>query len=108
MFERSSQRERSGFEQVKKNFNIDPTEASEQLKQPSSRRRSRSPERGRRGRREGNKGVMRGARGGDARGGGARGGGARGGVEGGVGGDAAGGTNVPMEDVFYEHISVHK
>ena len=89
MFEGSSLRERSDFEQVEENFNIDPTEAPEQMKQPPPRRRGRPPGRGRRGRRGGNKGVRRGARGG-----------ARGGVEGGVEGDAADGTDVPMEDVF--------
>ena len=92
MFERSSQRKRSDFEQMKKNFNIDSIEASEQMS--SLRRRGRSSERERRGRRGGDRDVRRGTRGG------ARGG-ARGGVVGGgVEGDVAGGTDVLMEDVF--------
>ena len=81
VFERSSQRKRSHFEQMEKNFNIDSTEASERVKQSSSRRRGRPSGRGRRGRRGGYRGVRRDA---------------RGGVRGGVEGDAAGGTDVPM------------
>ena len=54
VFERSNQRKRSDFEQMKENFNIDSIEASEQMKQSPLRRRDRSSERERRGKRGGN------------------------------------------------------
>ena len=53
MFERSSQRKRSDFEQMKKNFNMNSIETSEQM--PSDR----SSERERRERREDDRDVRR-------------------------------------------------
>ena len=57
MFERSSQRKRFDFEQMKNNFNIDSIKASEQMQ--FSRRRNRSSERERREKREDDRDVKR-------------------------------------------------
>ena len=94
MFERFNQRKRSDFEQMKKNFDIDSIEASEQMKQSSFKRRGRSSERERRERREDNKDETRDEARDEARND------ARSDVEGDVKDDATDGTNVPMKDVF--------
>ena len=59
MFERFNQRKRFDFEQMKKNFNINSIEVSEQMKQSSFKRRDRSFERERRERCEDNKNEAR-------------------------------------------------
>ena len=97
MFERSSQRKRFDFEQMKKNFSINSIEASEQMKQSSLKRRDRSFEREKRERRENNRDVKDDARDdarADARDS------ARDNVEGDIEGDVEDETNVPMKNVF--------